>query len=80
MQRLFPHAISRDKQSALPPFPNGEREHASKMLYAIGSVLFVQMHNDFGVGMGGETVAFGFQRIPQFGEIINFAIENKGSR
>src|SRR5581483_7629216 len=49
-------------------------EHASKLLNAISAVLFVEMNDDFGVGVRGKAMAAGFQVRTKLLEIVDLAV------
>ena len=38
------------------------------------------MEQHFGVGVGAEDMAFGFQFLPEFGEVVNFTVDDQHKR
>ena len=76
VKRLFAKAVAREGQFAFGLIVDGEGEHATQFLDAVGAHFFVEMNNDFGVGVGVEAMAAAFELGAEFGKVVNLAVEN----
>ena len=56
MKRLDPESIPRQHEPLPVSIPQREAEHATKMPHALGPEVLVEMHDDFNIGMGVETM------------------------
>ena len=65
-QRPDAHPVPREQQALPAVVPDGESELPVEMAEKPLALLFVEMHQDFGVGPGVEAVAPGFQTPPGF--------------
>ncbi len=73
VQRLDAHAVARHEQSASLRVPNGERKHPAELLDALGTLVLVQMHDDFRVGLRAKHVPPLDQPLPEFLKVVNLA-------
>src|ERR1700686_1245141 len=76
MQRLLAKAVASENQFTLGFIIDGEPEHATQLLDAVGAHFFVQVNDDFRVGMRVEMMAPAFEFGSKFGEVVNLAVEN----
>ena len=56
VKRLLPETIARQKNTSPAGVPDGISEHAAQAPQALGALFFVEMHERFGVAIGGEPV------------------------
>ena len=54
----------------------GKGEHAAQPAHHLGAVIFVQVHEDFGIRTGGEAMPPAFQFPSEFGVVVNFSVVN----
>src|SRR5207253_6399419 len=73
-QRLHAVTVAGQQQPAPGSVVNGERENAPQRLHEIGALLFVQVHEDLGVGGALEDVPPAGQGGAQVGVIIDLAV------
>src|ERR1039458_2535976 len=76
VKRLLAQAVAGEGQFAFGLIVDGEGEHATQFLDAVGAHLFVEMNNDFGVGVGVKAMAAAFELGAEFGKVVNLAVEN----
>ena len=55
------HVVTSDHELSFVRIPDREREHPVQFAYEVGTLLFVQVHHDFGVGRAAELVAASLQ-------------------
>src|SRR5208282_1314645 len=67
-------AVAGQNQFALGLVVNGEPEHAAQFGDAIRAHFFVEMDDDFSVGLGVEAMAAAFELRAQFGKIVDFTV------
>src|SRR5215471_10940211 len=80
MQGLFAHSVPR-KEQGFPPFiPKRKGKHAVQAIQACGPKFLIKMHNYFSVRSRFESVAFLFELVSKFREVINFAVEGNPNR
>ncbi len=65
-----------EQESLLLEVQEGEGEHPVQLLDAGGAAFFVQVDDDFGIGVRLELVAFLLKLSPQFAEVIDLAVEH----
>ena len=53
---------------------NCEGEHSIEASDAVRAHFFVEMQDNFGVGVGAEAMAFGYELAAEGGEVINFSV------
>src|SRR5208337_3007584 len=76
VQRLLAQAVARQDQLALGLVVDGEGKHAAQFLDAVGAHFFVEMNDDFGIGVGVEAVAAVFELRAKFGKVVDLAVVN----
>ena len=54
--------------------PERKGEHSVELRNAVRAILLVRMHDHFGVAIGPEAMASPQQFLPQFREVIDFAV------
>src|SRR5581483_2071324 len=74
------HSISSNKQSLLAAIPDCKGEHATKVIYARISVLFISMNDRFGVRLRLELVPKLHEFRRQGGIVVNLAVEDDQDR
>ncbi len=80
VQRFDAHPVARHEQAASFRVPNGEGKHPAELLDALGTLVLVQMNNDFRVGLRAKYVAPLDQPLPKLVEVVNLAIEHNPDR
>ncbi len=75
-KRLLPHAIAHGDQLLFAGIPQDQRKHAAQMLHEVQAVLFVQMHDDFGVAFRAKLMSGSQQSFPEFAVIVDFTVED----
>src|SRR5262249_11055141 len=75
VERLDAHRIPKQKQGTLCRAPNGEREHASDMPYALGTPGGECKQQNFGIRLRMEAIPLRLKMSPQFPEIVDLAVE-----
>ena len=78
VQRLDAARISAGDQASLPCVPEQEGELALQVLKEIGTVLFVKVDEQLGVGRGAELVASIRQAATQLFVVVQFAVADRG--
>jgi len=72
---FFAESIAGDEELLLAGVPDGEGEHAAEFADAIDAVVFVEVDDGFGVGIGAECVATLFESGLDFAVVVDFAVE-----
>src|SRR5262249_37826942 len=68
--------VARDEERLFFAVPDGECEHAPKVVNAFASMLFVEVNNRFCIRIGPVSVAALLESLTQLRMVINFAIED----
>jgi len=76
VQRLNSHAIARQHQAPRRFRPDGHPEHTAQVREAVSVPLQKRRQHHLGVGFGLKFVTAALQFEPQFGMVVNFAVEN----
>src|SRR5258708_8518674 len=76
VKRLLAQAVAGQDQFAFGLVVDGEGEHATQFLDAVGSHFFVEMNNDFGVAVGAEAMATAFELGANVEEVVDLAVVN----
>ena len=76
MERLLAQPVAGQQQFLLALVINGEGKHASQFLHAVRPHLFVEVDDDFRIGVRPEIVAPLFEFGSQVGKVIDFAVED----
>ena len=76
MQRLLAQPVARENELAFRLVVNRKTEHAAQFLHAFRAHLFVEMNDDFGIGLGVEAMTALFQFGAELRKIVDFAIED----
>ena len=76
-ERTDTSAVAGQQQPAPLGVPQRNRELAVEMADEVIAVLFVQVHDHFGVGLRIETMALAFQLLPQFDVVEDLAVEHR---
>src|SRR5437899_2496671 len=76
VQRLFAEAIACQQQTLAVFIPQPESKHSPKMVNTIRTVVLIEVHDHLSVTVCIELVTASFQLVSEFGEIVDFAIEN----
>ncbi len=74
VQRFNAQAITGQKQLTLVLIPDDKSEHAIKLLYARWPILLIGMYDHLSVGAAAKDMAFGFQYLAQFEEVVDFPV------
>ena len=61
VDRLDPEPVARDQDAVAAHVVQRERKHAAQMIDTGVTVVLVQMHDDFGIGIGAEAMAARFE-------------------
>ena len=77
VQWLDPDRIPSQQDTILPQVQDREGKDAVQLGGALRSLLFVEMNNNFGIRAGTKIVSLSLKPCSQFGEIIDFAIEDE---
>src|SRR5258708_12228264 len=72
VKRLLAQAVAGQDQFAFGLVVDGEGEHATQFLDAVGSHFFVEMNNDFGVPVGAEAMAAAFYLGSKVDDVLEF--------
>ena len=86
IERLDAQRIARQKHrgcgaaATLRHFGDRKREHAAQFGDGMFAPLFIGVDDYFGIRARQESVAFVFQFLAQFAEIVNFAVVDDGKR
>ena len=80
VKRLDAHPIPRNKKTSFSSIPNRKGEHPPQPLHAGIPIFLIQVDDDFGVRPGPEGMAFREKFLPQFLEVIDFAVEDDPDR
>ncbi len=75
-ERFLANTVAGAENRSLPLVIDGESEHAAEVLETRFAVFVVERHDDFGVGTGCERVAFLFQCVAMFLEIVDLSVED----
>ncbi len=75
-ERLLAEPVARDEHLAVPHVVDGEREHALEHRHAVGAVLFVGVHDRFGVRRRAEDVAARDEPRPKRAVVVDLAVED----
>src|SRR5579862_6117269 len=76
MQRLLAQSVACQQKLLFAFVIDCEGKHASQLLHAIWTHLFVEMNDYFGVSVGAELVTVRDELGPELGEVIDFAVED----
>ena len=76
VERLLAEVVAREEQAVLPRVEEGEGEHAAQFSKHGVAVLFVQMHEDFGVALRAKNMACGEEVAAEFEVVVDFAVED----
>ena len=76
VQRPDAHAVACEKELLSCRIPYGESELAVDPVQAVRTVLFKQVQNDLGIGLGGEAVALLDKLCLELDVIEGFTVEN----
>ncbi|EKD38667.1 MAG: hypothetical protein ACD_75C00651G0002 [uncultured bacterium] len=76
IEGLLADPVTGQKQIPVFAVPNGKSEHAPQIGDTFRAVLFVEVEDCFGIGLGMKLVATSHQIFPQFQVVIDFAIED----
>ena len=77
-QRLHPQPVARQEQGPVAMVVKCEGEHAVQAAQAIRPPFLPGGEDDFGIAIGPENGAEASEFTPQFGEIVDLAIEDDG--
>jgi hypothetical protein len=77
VDRLFAHAVTRQKELAALRVPDREREHPVQPLHALLAPLLPGVHEDFRVAMRAETMATTLQLRTQIGVVVDLSVERR---
>ena len=80
MQRANADAVTAEENRALREVDKAERELTLQMLENIFAMFFVEMDDDFGIGVGLKNMTLRFERGPLLGKIEQLAIEHDRDR
>jgi len=72
--------VARYEKALSAGVPYGEGKHASKVLYTVRPIFFVQVNDGFRVAVGAVLVTQRLQLLPQGGMVVDFAVENNPDR
>lgn len=77
VKRLLADAIVHQRQAALVPVPQGEREHADESRHGLAQAPDLDRgEHDFGIGLAAKAVAERGELPAQFAKVVNFAVEH----
>src|SRR4029077_1084782 len=76
MQRFLAHAVARQKQSLPSLVVKGNGKHSTKLFYAVGAHLLIQVDDDLSVGVRIEVVSTAFQLSAKLRKVVNLSVEN----
>src|SRR5690606_4527054 len=76
VQRLDAESVACENELPTVGIPDGEPEHAAKVLYAIDVILFIKVHDRFGVRTTGERVSTLLQVPPQLTEVVDLTVRD----
>ena len=74
VQRLDPEAIARQHESSLSAVPESDREHAAQAVDEAWTMLLVEMHQDFRVAPGRESVTARLERLHELLVVVDFPV------
>jgi hypothetical protein len=78
VQGLFAHTVTAEQQALPLHVPDGEREHPPEPVDEVVAELLIEVHQAFGVALGGEAMPTPAQHVPQSGEVVQLAVEHGG--
>ena len=80
VERFDSQAIA-DQQNELPlSIPDGIGKHASQPIDPLWPLLFIEMHQDFGVTVGLKAMAFPDQLLAKFAIVVDLPVQNRPDR
>ena len=79
-QRLLARAIAREHEPAGAVVPQRDGKHAVDRLDEGRAALLVQVDENFGVGLGPETMALPFELGAELAEVVDLAVEDHADR
>src|SRR5213593_2964647 len=79
-QGFDPETITGQHEDLLPGIPQREREHPPQPRDAGPSMLLVQMHDHFGIGLGPEAMPFRGEFLPQLAVVVDLAVADHDDR
>jgi len=74
VEGFLAYAVAGEEELLFGLVPEGEGEHAAEVGGAVGAVLFVEVEDDFGVGLGAEAVAGGLEVAAEGFEVVALAV------
>ena len=77
---FFAHPVPRQQQTPPRGIPDGEGEHAPEVVDQRVPVFFVQVGDAFAVPVGHHPVPPSAQFGPEFGEVVDLAVEDHRHR
>ena len=80
VQRFHPEAVAHHEQRLLVAVPQCKGKHAAKARHTGFAPGFPGVDDDFGIGMGAEGVAQGFELGHEFLKVGDFAVEHDDDR
>ncbi|MCU0669812.1 MAG: hypothetical protein MUF70_10720 [Myxococcota bacterium] len=75
VEGLHADVVAGEQELALARVPDREREHAVQILEHVDAALFVEVDQDFRVGVAAEAVALALERLAQVLEVVDLAVE-----
>src|SRR5580692_4397056 len=76
MQRLLAHPVTRQQQQFAAVIVQGNGEHASQFLHALGPHFLIQVKDNFSIRMGVKAMTATFKLLAQLRKVIDFSVKN----
>lgn len=75
IERFDAVGVAREQEGLLAGIPQGEGVHAAQVVEHGFAFFGIKVQEDFGVGFGAEDAALGFETLPKWAVVVDFAIE-----
>ncbi len=76
VQRLLAETVAGGQQTPAVVVPDCDGEHPAQMLHAVVAILFVGMHDGFGIAVCAEAVTPARQFFAQLAMVVDLAVED----